>query len=92
MDKEIYEALKKRIGPASDYQVTVYYEDYPLTDRGLPIYQIDLEGIDEDIPAIVQAMCTKNIWNVAQRFYSTLRQIFDDVDVRLLSGRHVSCK
>ena len=92
MTKEIYEALKERIHVASDDMLMAYYEDYPCTDRSLPVYWIDLSDIDEDIPGIVQAMRTKNIWNVALRFYGALRQIFDDADVRLLSGRHVSCK
>lgn len=92
MTKEIYEALKKRIHVASGDMLKAYYEDYPDTERGLTVYWIDLGDIDEDIPGIVQAMRTGNIWNVAQRFYSTLRQIFDDADVRLLSGGHVSCK
>lgn len=91
MVKEIYEAMKARISIAPEEAVKVYYEDYPETPKDVTIYRFDLTGIDEDCPAFIHAMHTKNLWNVAQRFYSFL-YIFDDVDAILLRGRHVSCK
>lgn len=91
MVKEIYEAMKARISIAPEEAVKVYYEDYPETPKDVTVYRFDLTGIDEDCPAIIHAMHTKNLWNVAQRFYSFL-YIFDDVDANLLRGRHVSCK
>ena len=91
MVKEIYEAMKARISIAPEEAVKVYYEDYPETPKDVTVYRFDLTGIDEDCPGIIHAMHTKNLWNVAQRFYSFL-YIFDDVDAILLRGRHVSCK
>lgn len=91
MTKEIYEALKARISVAGEDATKVYYEDYPNTPMTATIYRFDLTGIDEDCPAIVHAMRTKNLWNVAQRFYSFL-YMFDDADAILLQHRHVSCK
>lgn len=91
MVKEIYEALKARISIAPEEAVKVYYEDYPETPKDVTVYRFDLTGIDEDCPALIHAMRTKNLWNVAQRFYSFL-YVFDDVDANLLRGRHVSCK
>lgn len=91
MTKEIYEALKKRISVASKEQVDAYYVDYPETPKEATVYYFDLRGIDEDCPGIVHAMATKNMWNVAQRFYTFL-SIFDDADSKLLADRHVSCK
>lgn len=91
MRPEIYEALKKRISIASEEKMKAFYEEYPKTDREVTVYYFDLKGIDEDCPGIIHAMLTKNIWNVAQRFYMFLG-IYDDVDSKLLADRHVSCK
>ena len=91
MNKEIYEALKKRISIASEEMVKAYYEDYPETSRSVTVYYFDLTGIDDDCPGIVHAMLTKNIWNVAQRFYAFLQNLDFD-ESRLLSDGHVSCK
>ena len=91
MTKEIYEALKKRISIASEEKVKAFYEEYPKTDREVTVYYFDLKGIDDDCPGIVHAMLTKNIWNVAQRFYMFLCD-FDYDESKLLSDRHVSCK
>lgn len=91
MTKEIYEALKARVSIAPEEAVKFYYEDYPETANDATVYKFDLTGLDEDIPAIIHAMRTKNLWNVAQRFYMFLG-IYDDVDSKLLADRHVSCK
>lgn len=90
MKKEIYEAVKARISIAPEEAVKIYYEDYPETPKDATVYLFDLTGLDEDCPAIVHAMKTKNIWNVAQRFYSFLYWI-ENVD-EILLRRHVSCK
>lgn len=91
MTKEIYEALKRRISVASEEKVRAYYEECPKPDREVTVYYFDLTGIDDDYPGIVHAMLTKNIWNVAQRFYMILRNLDYD-ESKLLSDRHVSCK
>lgn len=90
MTREIYEALKARISIAPEETVKFYYEDYPETPRDVTVYKFDMTGLDEDIPAYIHAMKTKNLWNVAQRFYSFLYWV-EDVD-NILLARHVSCK
>lgn len=84
MTKEIYEALKRRISIAPEAAVKSYRESYPKTPEDVTIYMFDLTGLDEDTPAIIHAMKTKNMWNVARRFYSFL-YVFENVDQILLS-------
>lgn len=84
MTREIYEALKARISIAPEAAVKAYYEDYPETSKNVTVYKFDLTGLDEDCPAIIHAMKTKNMWNVAQRFYSFL-YMYDNADAILLS-------
>jgi len=90
MTKEIYEALKARISVADEKARKAYCEEYPSAADAI-VYRFDLVGIDDDLPCIIHAMRTKNLWNVAQRFYMFLG-IYDDVDSKLLADRHVSCK
>lgn len=90
MRPEIYEALKARISVADEKARKAYCEEYPSAADAI-VYRFDLGWIDDDPPCIIHAMRTKNIWNVAQRFYMFLG-IYDDVDSKLLADRHVSCK
>lgn len=91
MKKEIYEAVKARISVASDAGRASYLEMYPDSKDAI-VYWFNLDGIDDDeLPGILHAMKTKNMWNVAQRFYAIIKY-YDDIDNILLSNRHVSCK
>lgn len=87
MTKEIYQAMRQRVSiipTTHDYfakGLIIFRPDYPVT------YKVDLTGLDEDIPAFIQSMRTRNIWNVCQHFYSILKwTIGKDLDSLLLKN------
>ena len=88
MTKEIYTALKKRISIVPDEIAKDYCEHYGFCN----VYHMNTEGmnvgIDENdegyFDGFIHGMKTKNIWNVAQRFYSFCRY-YPNIDERILN-------
>lgn len=93
MIKEIYDELKSRISLATEEQKEALYEDYPETDRDIPVYYFDVHDCEDEIgcPGFVHPMKTRNIWNVAQRFLAII-SFFDGALQSMMQKRHTSCK
>ena len=92
MRHDIYEAMKARIKDVGrvyvdsdiNYVAPGGWTHYRFFNDGL---NDGLRDCDEDyIDAIVQAMQTRNMWNVCQRFYGFLRRWYNDFDGRLLAN------
>ena len=86
MKREIYEAMKRRIEVVEE---PYYWKTYPDTPKDATLYKFSSLGLNYDENYdfafdIVQAFRTKNIWNIAQRFYSELKGNVMALDERLL--------
>ena len=85
MKREIYEAMKARIKPVDE---PGYFDEHPEIPRDCQTFRFFADGLNENkdydfIFDIVQAFRTKNIWNVAQRFYKELNWMYMNFDKRL---------
>lgn len=91
MKREIYEAMKRRIKvftredtPELYADILAYYNERGwLVHDGCPFYKFDADGLGDDYDSFIQPIRTKNLWNVAQRFYSLMPH-GEDTDQRLL--------
>ena len=82
MTKEIYDELKSRISLATEEQKEALY-----------VYYFDVHDCEDEIgcPGFVHPMKTRNIWNVAQRFFAIV-SFFDGALQSMMQKRHTSRK
>ena len=86
MKREIYEAMQRRIEIMPFASGSRAYDELGWGYRPDSIFYIfKADGLGDEVDSIIQPMETKNIWNVAERFYSFLR-IHDDIDALLLAA------
>lgn len=93
LNRIVYAALKRHISVVRDEQLTDEDKSRLMFKNGHIVYFFDasplndgLSSYDEKfIDSVLHSMSTKNMWNVAQRFYSLLKNC-PDIDNRLLNS------
>lgn len=85
MKHEIYNALKSRISvvPFTEEDKKYYEEQGWSIDLTATHYLLRLEDLGEDYFNYAHSMRTKNLWNVAQRFWRLLGN--EDLENALLN-------
>ena len=86
MTREIYEAMKRRIAVVPFGTGKRMYDELGWGyGPKSTFYRFDADGLGDDVDSLIQPIDTKNLWNVAERFYSFLRH-YDGIDARLLAA------
>ena len=86
MTHEIYQAMKARITTMPFASAKRAYDELGWNvPAGSTFWRFDADGLGDDVDSLIQPIMTKNIWNVAERFYGFLRH-YDNFDARLLAA------